>query len=85
MFASRRGLTKAALTRSVSVNPNCLVLSHFEQMKDDAIVCNIGHFDCEIDVSWLNNNAEKVNIKPQVGPAKMVDSHPSGGEKAPQR
>lgn len=36
-------------------------------MKDDAIVCNIGHFDCEIDVSWLNKNAEKVNIKPQVG------------------
>ncbi|KAM9365235.1 adenosylhomocysteinase [Pholidichthys leucotaenia] len=39
---------------------------HFEQMKDDAIVCNIGHFDCEIDVSWLNKNAEKVNVKPQV-------------------
>lgn len=36
-------------------------------MKDDAIVCNIGHFDCEIDMSWLNKNAaEKVNIKPQV-------------------
>lgn len=41
---------------------------HFEQMKDDAIVCNIGHFDVEIDVKWLNENAvEKVNIKPQVG------------------
>ncbi|CAF95753.1 unnamed protein product, partial [Tetraodon nigroviridis] len=39
---------------------------HFEAMKDDAIVCNIGHFDCEIDVSWLDKNAEKVNIKPQV-------------------
>ncbi|KPP64279.1 adenosylhomocysteinase-like [Scleropages formosus] len=40
---------------------------HFENMKDDAIVCNIGHFDCEIDVKWLNDNAaEKVNIKPQV-------------------
>lgn len=37
-------------------------------MKDDAIVCNIGHFDCEIDMSWLNKNAaKKVNIKPQVG------------------
>ena len=36
-------------------------------MKDDAIVCNIGHFDVEIDVKWLNENAvEKVNIKPQV-------------------
>ncbi|OBS65381.1 hypothetical protein A6R68_06098 [Neotoma lepida] len=40
---------------------------HFEQMKDDAIVCNIGHFDVEIDVKWLNENAvEKVNVKPQV-------------------
>ncbi|KAE8298831.1 Adenosylhomocysteinase B [Larimichthys crocea] len=40
---------------------------HFENMKDDAIVCNIGHFDCEIDMSWLNKNAaKKVNIKPQV-------------------
>lgn len=70
MFASLLGLTKAALNRSMPVNPNCLVLSHFEKMKDDAIVCNIGHFDCEIDVSWLNKNAEKVNIKPQVGQAK---------------
>ncbi|GAA6095680.1 adenosylhomocysteinase [Tachysurus ichikawai] len=40
---------------------------HFEQMKDDAIVCNIGHFDCEIDMKWLNGNAaEKINVKPQV-------------------
>ncbi|XP_017160117.1 adenosylhomocysteinase [Poecilia reticulata] len=41
---------------------------HFESMKDDAIVCNIGHFDCEIDMSWLNKNAaERINVKPQVG------------------
>lgn len=40
---------------------------HFTQMKDDAIVCNIGHFDIEIDVAWLNKNAkEKVELKPQV-------------------
>lgn len=40
---------------------------HFERMKNDAIVCNIGHFDCEIDVKWLETNAaKKVNIKPQV-------------------
>jgi len=40
---------------------------HFERMKNDAIVCNIGHFDCEIDVKWLESNAaKKVNIKPQV-------------------
>jgi len=39
---------------------------HFEMMKDEAILCNIGHFDSEIEVAWLNKNAEKVNIKPQV-------------------
>ncbi|EGG15743.1 S-adenosyl-L-homocysteine hydrolase [Cavenderia fasciculata] len=39
---------------------------HFEEMKEDAIVCNIGHFDIEIDVAWLNANATKINIKPQV-------------------
>lgn len=40
---------------------------HFEQMREDAIVCNIGHFDCEIDVTYLDTNcAEKLTIKPQV-------------------
>ncbi|GAA5869704.1 hypothetical protein JCM16303_000553 [Sporobolomyces ruberrimus] len=40
---------------------------HFEAMPEDAIVCNIGHFDIEIDVAWLKANAtEHSNIKPQV-------------------
>lgn len=40
---------------------------HFLSMRDDSIICNIGHFDCEIQVTWLEQNAvEKVNIKPQV-------------------
>ncbi|XP_029641960.1 adenosylhomocysteinase isoform X2 [Octopus sinensis] len=40
---------------------------HLMEMPDDAIVCNIGHFDVEIDVDWLNKNAvEKVVIQPQV-------------------
>ncbi|EDM44261.1 S-adenosylhomocysteine hydrolase [unidentified eubacterium SCB49] len=39
---------------------------HFEAMKDKTIVCNIGHFDNEIDVPWLNKNAVKDEIKPQV-------------------
>jgi len=44
-----------------------LVGKHFLQMKEDAIVCNIGHFDCEIQVKWLEENCkEKTNIKPQV-------------------
>jgi adenosylhomocysteinase len=40
---------------------------HFMKMKDNAIVCNIGHFDSEIDVAWLEKNRKKeINIKPQV-------------------
>ena len=39
---------------------------HFLQMKEDAIVCNIGHFDTEIDTAWLNANAKMDTIKPQV-------------------
>jgi adenosylhomocysteinase len=40
---------------------------HFLAMPDDAIVCNIGHFDIEIDVAWLEaNKKEKIEIKPQV-------------------
>ncbi len=44
---------------------------HFQSMPDQAIVCNIGHFDLEIDVNWLNTEAETgrmklINIKPQV-------------------
>lgn len=39
---------------------------HFEVMQEDTLVCNIGHFDCEIDAKWLNDNCKKENIKPQV-------------------
>ena len=47
-------------------NKNVVSEEHFKLMKDKAIVCNIGHFDNEIDVAWLNNNAKKEEIKPQV-------------------
>ncbi len=42
--------------------------AHFKKMKDKAIVCNIGHFDIEIDIAWLNTNygSTKDTIKPQV-------------------
>lgn len=39
---------------------------HFEKMKNNAIVCNIGHFDIEIDMKWLNANTTREPIKPQV-------------------
>ncbi len=47
-------------------NKDIVVGRHFLNMKDKAIVCNIGHFDNEIDVAWLNENATKSEIKPQV-------------------
>jgi adenosylhomocysteinase len=39
---------------------------HFSKMKDNAIVCNIGHFDIEIDMAWLNKNSKIREVKPQV-------------------
>lgn len=39
---------------------------HFKKMKSGTIVCNIGHFDIEIDMEWLNKNSKKETIKPQV-------------------
>jgi len=39
---------------------------HFLKMKDGVIVCNIGHFDIEIDIDWLNKNSKIDEVKPQV-------------------
>jgi adenosylhomocysteinase len=54
----------------VTTTGNCdvITLEHMERMKDQAIVCNIGHFDNEIQVERLNNakGVKKLNIKPQV-------------------
>ena len=49
-------------------NKDIVTERHFRAMKDKAIVCNIGHFDNEIDMTWLNGNygESKVEIKPQV-------------------
>lgn len=45
-------------------------------MKDNTIICNVGYFDVEIDVKWLNENAvEKVNIKPQVDRYLVKNGH----------
>jgi adenosylhomocysteinase len=49
-------------------NKDIVTQSAFEKMKDKAIVCNIGHFDNEIDMAWLNktHGSTKIEIKPQV-------------------
>ncbi|KAH9057957.1 S-adenosyl-L-homocysteine hydrolase [Lactarius deliciosus] len=48
-------------------NRDIITAKHFQVMKEDAIVSNIGHFDVEIDVAWIKANAKQVvNVKPQV-------------------
>ena len=52
----------------VTATGNCNVVTddHFVEMNHNTIVCNIGHFDNEIDVAWLDKNCSKTNVKPQV-------------------
>lgn len=59
----------------VTTTGNCdiVVDRHFEKMKDKTIVCNIGHFDNEIDVAWLKKNGTWDNIKPQVDLITLKD------------
>lgn len=59
---------EADIVVTTTGNKDIIVGRHFESMKDKAIVCNIGHFDNEIDMAWLDGNhgASKVNIKDQV-------------------
>jgi adenosylhomocysteinase len=61
-------LPKADIVITTTGNKDIVKGEHFEAMKDKTIVCNIGHFDNEIDVAWLNNNHgnTKDTIKPQV-------------------
>jgi adenosylhomocysteinase len=62
----------------VTTTGDCQIITgaHFPNMKDDTIVCNIGHFDCEIDVAWLKANAVSVtNIKPQVDRYTLSNGH----------
>lgn len=44
---------------------------HFLKMRNNVICCNIGHFDCEIDVNWLKTNGQRENVKPQVDKFKL--------------
>ncbi len=62
----------------VTCTGNCeiITLEHMERMKDQAIVCNIGHFDNEIQMDRLNGSAAtKTNIKPQVDMYTFPDGH----------
>jgi len=59
---------EADIVVTTTGNKNIVTARHFKAMKHNAIVCNIGHFDIEIDMAWLNTNYghTKDTIKPQV-------------------
>ena len=61
-------IANADIIVTATGNKNIVTERHFRAMKDKAIVCNIGHFDNEIDMAWLNDNYghTKDEIKPQV-------------------
>ncbi len=61
-------ISNADIIVTATGNKDILREEHFRMMKDKTIVCNIGHFDNEIDMAWLNENYgnTKVEIKPQV-------------------
>lgn len=57
---------RADIVITATGNKDIVNGDHFQNMKDKVIVGNIGHFDNEIDVAWLKENAQEENIKPQV-------------------
>ena len=61
-------VANADIVITTTGNKDIVRAEHFEAMKDKTIVCNIGHFDNEIQMNWLNktHGASKVEIKPQV-------------------
>jgi len=61
-------IPEADIIVTATGNHNIIVDKHFKAMKHNAVVCNIGHFDNEIDMAWLNKNYgnSKDTIKPQV-------------------
>jgi adenosylhomocysteinase len=61
-------VTRANIFVTATGNINIIRDRHFKKMRDKAVVCNIGHFDNEIDMAWLNKNhgQSKYSVKPQV-------------------
>ena len=59
-------LKEADIVVTATGNCDILMQEHFMALKDKTIVCNIGHFDNEIDVAWLRKNGQWDEVKPQV-------------------
>ncbi len=70
-------LQEADIYVTATGNKDIITIEHMKEMKDQAIVCNIGHFDNEIQMSTLNNDSsvERENIKPQVDKYTFSDGH----------
>jgi len=68
-------IEKADIVVTATGNFSVVNQAHFSKMKHNVVVCNIGHFDNEIDVAWLEENCEKENIKPQVDVFKLNGSN----------
>lgn len=70
-------LAEADMFVTATGNRDVITAAHMEKMKDEAIVCNIGHFDNEIQVDALNEmpGVEKIRIKPQVDKYVFPDGH----------
>ena len=68
-------IPEADIVVTATGNHNIIVDRHFKNMKHNAVVCNIGHFDNEIDMAWLNENYgnTKDTIKPQVDKYSIGD------------
>jgi adenosylhomocysteinase len=67
-----KAASQADIFVTATGNYNVIRSEHIDKMKDSAILCNIGHFDNEIDVEWIEKNClEEVNIKPQVDKFKL--------------
>jgi adenosylhomocysteinase len=69
--------SRANIFVTATGNRDIITGKHMQAMPNDAIVCNIGHFDLEIDMAWLNGqkNVKKVEIKPQVDRYTFPDGH----------
>ncbi|MEM6963492.1 MAG: adenosylhomocysteinase [Bacteroidota bacterium] len=78
-FAVKRmenALAEASIVVTATGNKDIVTEKYFRMMNDKTIVCNIGHFDNEIDMAWLNGNYgdTKVEIKPQVDKYTIEDT-----------
>lgn len=68
VITMEEAVNKGDIFVTATGNLHVITNDHMNKMKNEAIICNIGHFDNEIEMNWLENtpNCKKINIKPQV-------------------